>query len=144
MRVASLLTTKGSDIISLRDDATINDAVKLLCERKIGATIVLGPEGKLAGILSERDIIRGMGVSGGAGIGDKPVSSLMTTSVECCHPDDTVDSIMQRMTMGRFRHMPVMEEGKLVGVISIGDVVKNRISDLELEANAMRDYIAGA
>lgn len=142
MRVASLLSSKGSDIVSLRDDQTIGDAVTLLCERKIGATIVLDSAGKLAGILSERDIIRGLGVSGGD-ISDKSVSSLMTSSVECCAPDDTVDSIMQRMTMGRFRHMPVMEDGSLIGIISIGDVVKNRINDLENEASAMRDYIAG-
>ena len=142
MRVASLLKTKGSDIVSLRDDQTIGEAVALLCERKIGATVVLDSNGKMAGILSERDIIRGLGVSGGD-IGDKPVSSLMTSSVECCAPDDTIDSIMQRMTMGRFRHMPVMQDGNMVGIISIGDVVKNRISDLEHEASAMRDYIAG-
>ena len=142
MRVASLLSSKGSDIVSLRDDQTIADAVALLCERKIGATIVLDKDGKLAGILSERDIIRGLGISGGD-IGGKLVSSLMTSSVECCKPDDTVDSIMQRMTMGRFRHMPVLDDGNLIGIISIGDVVKNRISDLEHEASAMRDYIAG-
>jgi len=142
MRVASLLSSKGSDIISLRDNQTISDAVSLLCERKIGAAVVLDEGGKLAGILSERDIIRGLGLSG-ADVSGKLVSHLMTSSVECCAPDDTVESIMQRMTMGRFRHMPVMEDGNLVGIISIGDVVKNRISDLEYEANAMRDYIAG-
>lgn len=143
MRVADLLKNKGDNIISIPAECSVAEAVKVLCDNKIGAAVVLDKEGNLAGILSERDLCRGLGAEG-ASLLDQPATSLMTAEVMTCTPDDTVDAIMRTMTEGRFRHMPVMKNGQLCGVISIGDVVKSRIDDLEHEANAMRQYISGA
>ena len=142
MNVLSLLNTKGHGIISLKSTDTITDAVSLLCGEKIGAVVVLDDAGALKGILSERDIMHGIGKSG-ASVLNKTVGDLMTASVETCSQDDSIGSIMRRMTEGRFRHVPVMDDGKLIGMVSIGDLVKHRMKELENEANAMRDYIAG-
>lgn len=142
MSVASLLKGKGSEIISLKAENTIAEAVALLSSKKIGAALVLADDGSLAGILSERDVIRGLGEKG-ADIMSQSVNSLMTSKVETCSPNDSVESLMKRMTEGRFRHVPVEDENGVCGVISIGDVVKSRMAELEHEADAMRSYIAG-
>jgi len=142
MSVAALLNTKGQEIISLKATDSMAVAVSTLCSNKIGAVVVLDEKGTLQGILSERDVMHGLGDSGG-GVLDENVSDLMTASVETCSRDDSVESIMRRMTEGRFRHVPVMDGDALVGMVSIGDLVKFRMKELENEANAMRDYIAG-
>ncbi len=143
MSVASLLNTKGQGIISLKANDSIADAVALLCGNKIGAVIVLDEGGILQGILSERDVMHGLG-DVGSSVLDKSVADLMTSSVETCTRDDSIESIMRRMTEGRFRHVPVMDGDALIGMVSIGDLVKFRMKELENEASAMRDYIAGA
>lgn len=143
MRVADLLKNKGDKIISIPAGCTVADAVKVLCDHKIGAAVVLDEDGSLVGILSERDVTRGLGLEGAALL-DQPATKLMTSDVMTCKPEDSTDAIMRTMTDGRFRHMPVMKDGALCGIISIGDVVKGRIDDLENEASAMREYIAGS
>ena len=141
MSVASMLSHKDSEaIITVTKDQSIADAVALLAEKKIGAVVVVDDARAVAGILSERDIVRGLS-DRGASIMTQSVGDLMTAPVETCTRSETVDDVMRRMTEGRFRHMPVTEAGELVGVISIGDVVKNRIKDLEYEAEALRDYV---
>ena len=143
MTVAAMLKLKGPEIVSVAPRDTIASAVALLAEMKIGAVVVCDEGGALVGILSERDIVRGLGEHGTDVMGHT-VDSLMTANVKTCTVSDTADGLMQRMTDGRFRHMPVLDgDGKLAGVISIGDVVKRRISQLEHETEAMRDYISG-
>ena len=143
MTVATMLNAKGSDIISISPDQTIAEAVALLGSKGIGAVVVLDAAGALAGILSERDIVRGLAAHGTA-VMDHKVDSLMTAKVQTCSTNDTSEMPMKRMTEGRFRHMPATDDaGTLLGVISIGDVVKSRISELEHETEAMRDYISG-
>lgn len=140
MSVASLLSKKPSTIVTITADMSIKDASDLLYEHRIGAVVVIEEEDRVVGILSERDIVRGLS-SRGASVMTQQVSDLMTAPVETCTRSETADDVMRRMSEGRFRHMPVVEGTKLVGVISIGDVVKNRIATLEHEADAMRDYI---
>ena len=121
---------------------TLSAAAGVLAARKIGALIVGdGAEG-VAGILSERDIVRRIAAEGPSAL-NAAVSSAMTKAVVACAPDDTAVSVLQRMTEGRFRHMPVLDDGRLVGVISIGDVVKARMSEIEMENKAMEDMIKG-
>jgi len=142
MNVADILRNKTGDVVGTGADATIGDAAKLLAEKGIGAAVVTGADGQLVGIISERDIVRGL-AQRGASLLDAPVSSLMTTEVQTCTPDDAVDALMGRMTAGRFRHLPVMQDGTLVHVISIGDLVKSRLGELEFEADALKQYISG-
>ena len=115
-------------------------AVKLLAERRIGAVVILGADRRIVGILSERDIVRALAERGPAAL-HEPVGQVMTRDVKTCSEDDTIESLMGHMTTGRFRHMPVVEQGKLVGIVSIGDVVKNCVEEIEREAAALRDYI---
>lgn len=140
MSVASILRTKGDTVLSIAPNRPISEAADLLAEKKIGAVLVTDEDGGLCGILSERDIVRGLAARG-ASVMTQCVSDLMTSEVMTCTRSDGIDDIMRRMSDGRFRHMPVTERNKLVGVISIGDVVKSRIAELEHEASAMRDYI---
>lgn len=140
MSVAALLMNKADSIVTVDSGTPIKDATDILAEHKIGALVVTDGDGHIAGILSERDIVRGLAGRGPAVL-TQSVGDLMTAPVETCTRGDGVDTVMRRMTDGRFRHMPVVEGTKLVGVISIGDVVKNRMAVLEQEAGAMRDYI---
>ena len=140
MSVAALLTNKPTSIITATPGMPICDAAKLLSDNRIGAVVVTDGEQHVAGILSERDIVRGLAAHG-ASVMTQPVSDLMTAPVETCTRSETVDDIMRRMSEGRFRHMPVTEGSKLVGVISIGDVVKHRITELQHEKDAMQSYI---
>ena len=142
MTVRSILDTKGHQIQSIEPDAKLSAAVKILAERKIGAVLVMNQE-HLEGILSERDIVRVLGERG-ARVLEEPVSAVMTRKVVSCRESDTVSGIMEMMTIGKFRHLPVVEEGKVVGLISIGDIVKRRVQEYETEQEALRDYIKTA
>jgi CBS domain-containing protein len=142
MNVKAILATKkmGGDIISIEPTADLATAAKLLSKHRIGSVVILGAGERLVGILSERDIVRAVSEQGADALA-LPVGQVMTRDVATCGEDDTVASIMERMTAGRFRHMPVVANGRLVGLISIGDVVKQRVEEVEGEAEAMRDYI---
>ena len=142
MTVRSILDSKGHQIIHVAPDDTLSVAVRLLSERKIGAVLVM-TDHHLDGILSERDIVRVIGERG-AGALDEPVRAVMTRKVISCKPSDTVGAIMEKMTSGKFRHLPVLEGDRIVGLISIGDVVKWRLREFEHEQEALRDYIATA
>ena len=142
MTVRAVLESKGSNIVTVDPAATVRAAVKLLSERRIGAVLVMA-DGRIAGILSERDIVRVLGERGAA-ILDERVEQVMTRKVITCRPADTVAAIMETMTEGKFRHLPVVDEGKVMGLISIGDVVKRRVMDIEHEQEALRDYIKTA
>jgi CBS domain-containing protein len=142
MTVGSILDSKGHQIASVPPDVTLSNAIKTLGERKIGAVLVM-KEGRIEGILSERDIVRVLGERG-AGALDEPVSAVMTRKVVSCRPSDTVAGIMEMMTLGKFRHLPVLEDGRVVGLISIGDIVKWRVREYESEQEALRDYIKTA
>ncbi len=144
MKVLQISQRKGSDkIASTTADASLADAAAKLSELRIGCLLVLNADGSMAGILSERDIVRTLGVTGGACL-TQPVSSVMTSNVVTCSPDDSADSVLGKMTSGRFRHMPVTKDGKLVGLISIGDVVKARIEALEHDNEALESMIRSA
>ena len=142
MTVRAILDSKGHHIQSVEPGARLSAAIKILGERKIGAVLVMS-SGRIEGILSERDIVRVLGVRGAAVL-DEPVSAVMTRKVVSCKPADTVAAIMEMMTLGKFRHLPVLEGEKVVGLISIGDVVKWRVGEYEMEQEALRDYIKTA
>jgi len=143
MTVKAILAAKGGDVVTIEPTATLAAAAELLAERRIGAVLVLGPDRHVAGILSERDIVRSI-AAGGAEALVEPVSRTMTSKVISCAPSDALTGIMEQMTKGKFRHMPVIEQGKLVGIISIGDVVKERLQVMEREQAALQDYIRSA
>jgi CBS domain-containing protein len=143
MTVKAILSRKGRDVVTIEPTATLAQAAKLLAERRIGAVLVLGADGRVAGILSERDIVRALAERGGAGL-DERVEGVMTRKVFTCSESDTVAHIMEQMTAGKFRHVPVVDEGRLVGIISIGDVVNHRLHEIESESNALREYILTA
>lgn len=142
MTVRAILDSKGHHVLSVEPDAKLSIAIKLLSERRIGAVLVMS-QGRIDGILSERDIVRVLGERG-AGVVDEPVSAVMTRKVVSCREKDTVSEIMETMTRGKFRHLPVVEDGKVAGLISIGDVVKWRVGEYEREQEALRDYIKTA
>jgi CBS domain-containing protein len=142
MTVRAILDAKGRQVATIGADAKVSSAVKILSERRIGALLVMAGD-TIEGILSERDIVRELGERG-AKILDEPVSTVMTAKVMTCRRSDTVSWLMEQMTEGKFRHLPVVEDGQLVGIVSIGDVVKQRVMEYEREQEAMRDYIATA
>ena len=142
MTVRAILDTKGHQIESVEPDVKLSAAIKTLAERRIGAVLVMN-KGRIEGILSERDIVRVLGERG-ARVLDEPVSAVMTRKVVSCRQSDTVAGIMEMMTLGKFRHLPVVEEGAVVGLISIGDIVKWRVREFENEQEALRDYIKTA
>lgn len=141
MNVATILREKGKEVITANSDTSLLDIAKTLRENSIGCIVVSDGKDGIAGIVSERDLVRAIADSG-TDILKSPVSRSMTKKVITCRISDTIHTIMSAMTDGRFRHMPVVEDGKLIGLISIGDVVRLRIAEAELEAAAMRDYIA--
>ena len=142
MTVRAILDSKGHHIETVEPEARLSAAIRVLSERRIGAVLVM-QKGHIEGILSERDIVRVLGERGAAVL-DEPVSVTMTRKVVSCRPADTVGGIMEMMTMGKFRHLPVVEEGLVVGLISIGDVVKWRLGEYENEQEALRSYIKTA
>jgi CBS domain-containing protein len=143
MTVKSILSTKGSEVITIEPTATLEDAIAVLTRHRIGAVVVLGAEERVIGILSERDIVRTLSEQG-ADVLKQPLAQSMTRTVVTCGTDDSISEIMDRMTRGRFRHIPVVEHDKLTGIISIGDVVKQRLSEMERESAALKDYIQSA
>lgn len=143
MTVARIIAEKGSAVVTVEPGRTLDEAIHLLAEKRIGALVVSDGQGGIAGILSERDIMRALAGHGGAAF-DEPVSAFMTENVTTCTRKTAIEEVMDIMTEGRFRHLPVCEEGKLVGLVSIGDVVKRRIAAVEAEHQAMRDYITMA
>ena len=143
MNVKTILAAKGGDVISIEPTADLAAAAKLLSKHRIGAVVICGAGGRLAGILSERDIVRAMAENGASALG-LPVGQVMTRNVITCGESDPIADLMERMTAGKFRHMPVVKADQLIGVISIGDVVKMRLQEIEGDAAAMRDYIQSA
>jgi CBS domain-containing protein len=143
MTIKTILAEKGREIVSIEPVASLADAAALLAKRRIGAALILGADRRVVGIISERDIVNALAARGVAAL-DEPVSRTMTRNVETCSESETIGSIMERMTHGKFRHMPVVDQARLVGIISIGDVVKHRLQEMEHESAAMRDYILTA
>ena len=143
MNVEAILRTKGNRVTTIRSDATIADAVEILRQHGIGALVVSDGGGRVDGILSERDIVVALADDGTLLLA-RPVAEVMTRAVLVCTPEDTVAELMAEMTNRRIRHFPVVDDGKLVGIVSIGDVVKNRLDEIEFEASSLRSFIAGA
>jgi len=143
MIVSQILKSKSDlGVIAVTPDASISEAVGILSAKRIGTLVVSKTEGALDGIVSERDIVRELGRHGVALMAE-PVSKIMTSKLVTCAPSDTADSVLEMMTKGRFRHMPVMDDGAMVGLISIGDVVKARLSELSMEKDALEGMIMG-
>ena len=140
MIVKNILVGKRGNVVTIEPTADLTAAVKLLAKRRIGAVVILGADQRIVGILSERDIVRVLAELGPTAL-NEPVGQVMTRDVKTCSEDDTIEGLMSRMTTGKFRHMPVVQQGKLVGIVSIGDVVKNRVDEVEHESEALRDYV---
>lgn len=143
MTVREILSRKGSDVVTADPNATLSDAVQLLAARRIGAVVITGADRRIVGILSERDIVRTLAEKGAQAL-EQPIAEVMTRKVITCGVGDTVPEIMERMTVGKFRHVPVVEQGRLTGIISIGDVVKSRVHQMEQESAALQEYIRTA
>lgn len=143
MTVKVILDEKGRDVVTVEAGTSVAKATELLGTRRIGAVVVVNAQGGIAGILSERDIVRAVGKAGAEALAFE-VDKVMTTKVTTCTEAHTVNTVMEIMTLGRFRHLPVEKGGKLAGIVSIGDVVKWRIREVEREAEQIREYIATA
>jgi CBS domain-containing protein len=143
MTVSIILAAKGREVVSIEPSVSLVSAVDLLAAKRIGAILILGAGHRVVGILSERDIVRALAERGASAL-EEPVSHVMTRKVSTCSENETVASIMERMTEGKFRHMPVVDRGQVIGIISIGDVVKHRLGEMERDSAAMRDYILTA
>lgn len=141
MLVSDILKSKGNTVVSAEPTLPVAEAARLLAEKRIGSVLILD-RGKVAGILSERDIVRTL-ANEGPGCLDSPVSRLMTAKVVTCAPTQTISDVMEMMTTGRFRHVPVVEDGEVTGMISIGDVVKWRLEEAQEEVRQMQAYVAG-
>jgi CBS domain-containing protein len=142
MTVARIIREKGRNVVTVAQKVTLADIATMLAEKRIGAVVVMEKDA-ITGIVSERDIVRAVAKHGGDGLA-MSAADWMTAKVTTCRPEDTINDVMQKMTTGRFRHLPVVENGKLAGIISIGDVVKRRIEEVEHEADQIREYIATA
>lgn len=142
MVVGQILKSKGGAIFSARPDIKIAEVVQLLRDKNIGAILVSKDDIHIEGIISERDIVRGLAVDG-QGLLERTAEELMTKKVVTCTPGDHIDDLMRLMTERRIRHLPVVDENRITGMISIGDVVKARLAELEQEAKALREYIGG-
>lgn len=143
MAVKEILAEKGGTVVTIGPEGTLADATRVLAEHRIGAVVVADPDERIVGILSERDIVRLIGEEGADAL-SRPIAQAMSTNVKVCNENHTINDVMTTMTRGRFRHLPVERDGKLIGIISIGDVVKRRIEDVEREADEIRNYIATA
>lgn len=143
MTVKAILQQKGHDVFTLGPNDKLSEAVRMLAEHRVGALVITNGDGKIVGILSERDIVRIIAKQGPEAL-EEAVRTGMTAKVKICNEHHTVHEVMEIMTRGRFRHLPVERDGKLDGIISIGDVVKRRIEDVEREAEEIRTYIATA
>ncbi|MGI9490573.1 MAG: CBS domain-containing protein [Geminicoccaceae bacterium] len=143
MFVRQILNSKGDSIVSIGPSAMVADIAALMSKERIGAIVVLDVDERIAGIVSERDITRGL-AEHGATLLEMRADRIMTRDVVTCSPEDGIDGLMRKMTSGRFRHLPVVDKAKMVGIVSIGDIVKHRLEELEAEASLLQDYIAGA
>jgi CBS domain-containing protein len=143
MIVSTILAAKGNDVITIEPTAVLADASRLLAQHRIGAVVVTGAGQRIVGIVSERDIVRALAKEGASAL-DLPLTEVMTRKVVTCACSESIADLMERMTGGKFRHLPVVDDGQLVGIISIGDVVKMRLMEVEHEQNALRDYIQTA
>ena len=141
MSVSEILANKGHAIITAKPADTLGQVAGILAEHKIGAVLVLDDKQEICGITSERDIVRLVAKQGAKAL-DKPVSDCMTNKVIYCEESDSINAAMEKMTSGRFRHLPVMKDGKLAGLISIGDVVKRKIEEIERDSEELKRYIA--
>ncbi|HET6969102.1 MAG TPA: CBS domain-containing protein [Ornithinibacter sp.] len=140
MRISDVVKRKGGTVITVRTDASVVELLDLLSEHRIGALVVSDDGETVHGIVSERDIVRHLHTDGAALL-EAPVSQIMTAEVHTCRPEDSLDDVESAMTERRFRHVPVVVDGKFVAIVSIGDVVKNRIDDLQAERDQLRTYI---
>ncbi len=142
MRITDVLQTKGPDVVTIAPEAKVRDLIALLNERNIGAVVVSTPDRAVAAIVSERDVVRRLGAD--TAVLDCPVSDIMTTEVQTAEPSDSVHDLMVLMTRHRIRHVPVVTDGELLGIVSIGDVVKSRIGELEFERDQLSSYVSGS
>ncbi len=143
MTVAHILAAKGRDVVTIQPHRTLNEAARVLSEKRIGSVVVAGADKAVLGVVSERDVVAVLARDGVAAL-DEPVSRYMTAKVVTCTSASTITDVMEKMTNGKFRHIPVVEDGRLAGIVSIGDVVKHRLAEIEAEHQAMREYIAMA
>ncbi|SCZ11180.1 CBS domain-containing protein [Microvirga guangxiensis] len=143
MNVDQILSLKGRNVVSMEAGRSLADAARLLSERRIGAVVVVDGRQPVAGILSERDIVKAVATHGPQAL-DEPVSRFMTGQVVTCTGRSSINDLMELMTQQKFRHVPVVEGGQLIGIISIGDVVKQRVEEIEAESQAIKEYIATA
>ena len=143
MTVARILADKGRDVLTTQPHRTIKEVAAQLASRGVGAVVVSDASHAVLGIVSERDIVRAIG-AGSSSVLEEPVSRYMTAKVTTVNENASIDRVMELMTAGRFRHLPVVEDGRLVGIVSIGDVVKRHVNAIESEQRALRDYIATA
>lgn len=141
MTVKAIIAKKGNDVVTVAEDLSLLEAARVLAAKGIGAVIIVAPDGAMAGIASERDFVRAFAEQGAL---NGPVREIMTRKVETCSLSDTIVAVMERMTRGKFRHLPVLEQSRLAGIISIGDVVKFRLQEMEHEQEALREYILTA
>lgn len=142
MTVGQVLAEKGDEVVTLSPHASLAEAAHLLADKRIGAVVVSDDHGRVDGILSERDIVRAIAREDAAAL-DAKVDAYMTREVVTCAREDAIDDLMHTMTEGKFRHVPVLEDGRLVGIVSIGDIVKRRVAAIEAEARMLKEYIAG-
>ncbi|ARO30273.1 MULTISPECIES: CBS domain-containing protein [unclassified Rhizobium] len=140
--VKAILDLKGRDVVTAGPNTTVAEAAAILSKKKIGAIVVVGMENRISGMFTERDLVHAIAKHGKGSL-DQPLSQVMTSKVYRCHEETTVNELMELMTSRRFRHVPVESNGKLAGIISIGDVVKSRIAEVEREAEDIKAYIAG-
>ena len=143
MIVNNILSIKGREVLTIEPSRTIGEAARILSERRIGALLVCDGKQPVSGIVSERDIVRALAAHGARAL-EEPVSSFMTAKVVTCTGETSINDVMELMTQQKFRHIPVVEGGRLTGIVSIGDVVKLRVEEIEAEAQAIREYIATA
>jgi CBS domain-containing protein len=142
MQVMQILKDKGAEVVTMTANALIADAIRTLNERRIGAIVITGPREDIEGILSERDLINGI-ADRGTGLLEARISDVMTRHVFTCTPETSIEELMRQMTLRRIRHLPVVRDGRLCGIVSIGDVVKHRMGELETETAALSSYITG-
>jgi len=143
MRISDVLRNKGTEVFTVQPDTTVRDFLAVMVERRIGACVLSADGTTVSGIVSERDIARALHERG-AGILAEPVSAIGTSEVHSCHPEESLDELTRVMTERRVRHIPVLVDGQLAGLVSIGDVVKHRMNELESERQALVDYISSA
>lgn len=140
MIVKNILAAKGGNVVTIEPAADLADAAKVLADRRIGAVLILDSNHQIIGILSERDIVRALAERGPAAL-KAPISQIMTRNVKTCSENDTIGDLMERMTTGKFRHLPVVHQGQLLGIVSIGDVMKTYVEEIGQEAQVLRDYV---